>query len=206
MKSVAFLVCSGIGYLIGHYFGDGALATYASVLISYHLYLGFLVVTAEKESGLSLPIGPTILTHAACLALVVALAIGRHQIPFFAVVRLFIPGIAPFEANWLFSGGKKEAETVKSPSPFARLAAFIREGSPSSPQGGAHPASAPKAAAAPAGSLFETSTAEDYSEFLKLMQQGKRPFRRPGLSVKDEFELWLAAKAHAAESANSQTA
>jgi hypothetical protein len=46
-------------------------------------------------------------------------------------------------------------------------------------------------------SLFMTSTGEEYNEFLKLMQQGIRPFRKPGISVKDEFELWLANKAKA---------
>jgi hypothetical protein len=44
-------------------------------------------------------------------------------------------------------------------------------------------------------SLFMNSTGEEYNEFLKLMQQGIRPFRKPGISVKDEFELWLANKA-----------
>ena len=44
-------------------------------------------------------------------------------------------------------------------------------------------------------SLFMNSTGEEYNEFLKLMQQGIRPFRKPGISVEDEFEAWLAHKA-----------
>lgn len=48
-----------------------------------------------------------------------------------------------------------------------------------------------------APSPYLTSSGEDYDEFLKLMQQGKRPFRKPGISVKEEYELWLAARAKA---------
>jgi hypothetical protein len=36
---------------------------------------------------------------------------------------------------------------------------------------------------------------DPYDEFVKHMQQGKRPFRKPGISVKEEFDLWLAARA-----------
>jgi hypothetical protein len=57
---------------------------------------------------------------------------------------------------------------------------------------------APKAAAveaAPVISLYEKSTGEDFDQFLKMMQNGQRPFRKPGLTVRQEFELWLAHKA-----------
>jgi hypothetical protein len=55
---------------------------------------------------------------------------------------------------------------------------------------------------------YSTSSGEDYDEFLKLMQQGKRPFRKPGVSVKQEYELWLAAraKARAASTTSRQVA
>ena len=88
MKQAGFLICSGIGYLIGHYMGNGALAAYLSILVSYHLYLGFLVMIAEKETGFSLPIAQTVVTHAACLAVVVGIAMGWRTIPFFWLIRL----------------------------------------------------------------------------------------------------------------------
>jgi hypothetical protein len=55
---------------------------------------------------------------------------------------------------------------------------------------------------------YSTSSGEDYDEFLKLMQQGKRPFRKPGITVRQEYELWLAARAKArnASSATRQIA
>jgi hypothetical protein len=248
MKRIAFLVCSGIGYLIGHYFGDGAFAAYSSILISYHLYLAFLVVSAEKETGLSLPVGQTIVTHAACLAVVVGLAIGRHSIPFFGIIRLFIPAIAPFEVTWLFSGSKKNQKRVAAqiaavllPVPGAPL---LIETVAAAPIAAAGPAIVPAepvcaatvtidtvpAAAAPIALVAPTpvpaepvrtavtvdnvpvatysfvtpartappsrtpapEVEDDYEEFIKHMQSGKRPFRKPGMTVKQEFELWLA--------------
>jgi hypothetical protein len=194
IKRVGFLACSGIGYLIAHFFGDGPLTTYAAILISYHLYLAFLVVIAEKETRLSLPIGHTILTHLACLAAVIGLAVGRHYIPFFSIVRLFIPGLAPFEVGWLFSGSaKKPAPGAELSSGVAVLASTLVAEAP------AAVAVAPGAAVAGASaalttSLYDSSTGEEYEEFLKLMQAGKRPYRKPGLSVREEYEMWLAAR------------
>jgi|SRR5580658_5613761 hypothetical protein len=228
MKSIVFLVCSGIGYLIGHYFGTGALAAYSSILISYHLYLAFLVVTAEKESGLSLPVAQTIVTHAACLAVIIGLAIGRHYIPFFGIIRLFIPAIAPFEVTWLFNGSKKNQHRVEeqiaavlSPVPSVSLLKETVAAAPIAPAVQApvpaplaHPATvtfdgAPVAAYSfmtptPAPAAKPTSDVEDdYEDFIKHMQSGKRPFRKPGITVRQEFDLWLAhrAKTRQAEAA-----
>jgi hypothetical protein len=176
MKSVIFLVCAGIGYLAGHFFGDGPWVTFVSMLVTYHLFLGFLLITAEHEAGFSMPVGQTIVSHAACLALIIGLGMGRHTIPFFGLIRIFIPGLAPFEVNWLFSGEKKR-EAAQN----AAVAAMAV-------------GRAPAATAAPVA----TTTAADYEAFLKLLHEGgKRPFRKPGVTVKQEFELWAAAQAKA---------
>jgi hypothetical protein len=198
MKRIGFFVCSGIGYLIGHYMGTGAMAAYVSILVSYHLYLGFLVMIAEKETGFSLPIGHTLVSHLACLAVVVGIAFGRHYIPFFGLVRLFVPAMAPFEVNWLFSGGKKKTGTSGAAVEFAPVAAAPVASAPAAQA----PQATPIATAAPAPS-FMTSTGDDYEDFLLHMKAGKRPFRKPGISVKEEFELFLAhrTKAKAAASA-----
>jgi hypothetical protein len=75
-------------------------------------------------------------------------------------------------------------------APAAPMAAPVRspEGSP-----------LPLEFASGKSSLFMSSTGEEYNEFLKLMQQGVRPFRKPGMSVKDEFEAWLSHKAKGPE-------
>jgi hypothetical protein len=193
----------GLGLALSHLLPDTALATYAYILISYHLVLAFKVFTADKEAGMSLPLGQTILTHLACVGLLIGMAMGRHTIPFFGLIRFAVPGLAPFEASWLFSGEKvkiarlTDLEAIEA----ATLAPVLKRSDT-----GVAPASASASASAPASAvatsapsasitgvagLASNSSGEDYEEFLQLMQQGKRPFRRPGVSVTQEYELWL---------------
>src|ERR1035441_10714543 len=113
MKLVVFLICSGIGYLLGTYLPD-PWSAYVSILVSYHLFLFWLVITADHETGFSMPVLSTILTHAACLALLVGLAFGRRYVPFLGLVRMFVPALAPFECNWLFSAGTVRKADRKS--------------------------------------------------------------------------------------------
>jgi hypothetical protein len=115
MKSAALVLCTVIGYLLGHYLLPDPLAVYASMLIAYHLLLVFLVVIADREKGMSLPVGSTILTHLACLAILIGVAVERQYIPLFGIIRYFIPALAPFEADWLFSGGRKKAKDRAAP-------------------------------------------------------------------------------------------
>ena len=172
--------------VLRHLLPDTPWATYTYILVTYHLILAFKVFTADKKAGLSMPIGQTILTHAACLAVIVGIAVLRRHIPFFGIIRYFIPGIAPFEAEWLFTGEKVKIERLTDDEAIQAATVHIE----SSPDG------AISAPAAPV-SLFASSTGEDYNEFLTLMQQGKRPFRKPGISIKEEYELWLAHRAKA---------
>ncbi|MGA2535762.1 MAG: hypothetical protein ABSF53_07105 [Terracidiphilus sp.] len=185
----------GPGLLLRNLLPDTALATYAYILLSYHLILAFKVLMSDKKAALALPIGSAILTHLACVGLLIGLAMGRHEIPLFGIIRFFIPGLAPFEARWLFSGEKKIVIAESSADVHAA------NGIASTANAGAIDAPA-------APSLYHTSTGEDYDEFLKLMQAGKRPFRKPGRSIRDEYELWLAAKARASapSASKSQTA
>jgi hypothetical protein len=117
MKVVALVISILIGYVIGHVLLQGAVAAYASILISYHVYLVFLIVMAERKSGLSLQVGPTILTHSAFLALLIGLPYIRAKVPFFGLISLLMPGLAPFEANWLFGGERESVATHPSAAP-----------------------------------------------------------------------------------------
>jgi len=161
MKVVALLISILIGFVIGHVLLQGAVAAYASILISYHVYLVFLIVMAERKSGLSLQIGPTILTHSAFLALLIGLPYVRSKVPFFGLISLFMPGLAPFEANWLFGGERGNATTQTTASPVAA----------------------------------EPATFEDHEAFREHLKQGDRPFRKPGRTVDEEFNFWLADRA-----------
>ncbi|HTW60885.1 MAG TPA: hypothetical protein VMD55_03700 [Terracidiphilus sp.] len=121
MKFMVGVICALVGIIIGQYLLAGTAAVYASMLISFHLYLGYLVVTENREKGLSLPIGSTLLTHAACLIILIGLVELRHHLTFFWLIQYFVPALAPFEAEWLFSGGRKkpgfEASVPQIPMP-----------------------------------------------------------------------------------------
>ena len=156
MKIFAYLFATAIGYALGHYLLDGPAAAYASILVSYHLFLVFLVFSAEHKKGLSMPLGHTIATHAAVLALLIGLAYMRAQVPLFGLISLLVPALAPFETQWLFSGDgkviKDDEEDKETP--------------------------------------IHTASLEDREAFRDYMLQKDRPFRRPGLTLTQEFHLW----------------
>jgi hypothetical protein len=115
-KDIAgFVIANLLGFLAGRLVPTGLWSIYVSILVSYHLFLLWLVLT-EQEGGVSLPIASTIVTHLACLALILPLGLGRHVIPFFGVFRFGIAGLAIFERGWLFSGNnnKPKEEDVQS--------------------------------------------------------------------------------------------
>ena len=106
--------------------------------------------------------------------------------------------------NWLFSGGKKKPATTQelltmilpvapaagqaaatTAEPATTLAAAVREPAPA----------AQITFGSATSSLFCNSTGEEYEEFLKLLHEGKRPFRKPGQAIRDEYEAWLAHRA-----------
>jgi hypothetical protein len=196
---VAFAACGVIGYLLGTLAPEGsALAIYSTVLISYHLFLAWLVLFSggeHKEAGVSLPLGHTVLTHLSCLFVILApVAIARHAIPNFGgaqdnntlegmaatdhSIRVFqalccsIAGFAMFERSWLFSS---EAPMEK-PRPVEM-------------------ATAPVVLAA---------TADDFEAWRQHLAQQKPGSQRAGASLKAEYEQWLLARqqSRAAQSAN----
>jgi hypothetical protein len=164
LDAVAFIISSFIGYMATYYLPQGPIGIWVAVLLSYHLFLAWLVISAEHETGMSLPVAMTIMTHAACLVIVLSFVYGRSYIPFFGYVRYGITSMAFFERGWLFSGGKKKEVVEVAPS-----------------------------AAVPA----PVCTASDYQEWLDYMIQPHRPTRKPGLSVQDEMNQWLTARAKA---------
>lgn len=273
--------CALIGFLIGGLFGTGALATFTSVLVVYHLYLAFLIVRTERNSHIKLSfVGRTFLIHLACLVPLVGLVLARPYIPVFAVIRLLTLGLAIAEAKWLFqsqtklaaaqtarmiekiTGSAAATPSIEIPATAVVPASSFAVASAESPVAGSVAATVPKvplptvalpavavpaeplpianAASAPAISVpavlppapvealpvaayavvekpapyvpvatfsfAETKPSaplpvyeggDDYDDFVKHMQQGKRPFRKPGVTVKQEFELWLAARRQA---------
>jgi hypothetical protein len=174
-NGAVYLVCALIGFAVSSLLPPGAWSVFAYLLVTYHLYLGYHVMIAEHETGLSLPVFSTILTHLACLALVVCFALGRGHIPFFGWIRIFVPALAPFERDWLF---KARIRNTKKPAPISK-------------------GEASQKAAAVANAITATVTVDDYEEWLKYLAQPNRPPRKPGLSVQDEYKQWLLARAKA---------
>jgi hypothetical protein len=164
MRFVVFLICSTIGFVIGHYLLTGAAAAYVSVIVSYHLYLAYLVVTTVYKAGISLPVGQTTMTHLAFLFLVISLPYLRQHIPFFSIVTLFVPALAPFEANWLFNREKNSMREEDWQD---------------------------NALSQPAEQLLRAATAEDHEAFLAYMRRPDRAFRKHGHGVREEYALWL---------------
>jgi hypothetical protein len=113
---VAFFVSGVIGYFAGSLVPPGTWAILTSVLISYHLFLAWLVITAENSACISLPISSTVATHLACLTLIVPPALMGHFIPFFGIFRYGIAALAIFERGWLFTASNVQYGPKESPA------------------------------------------------------------------------------------------
>ena len=112
----AFVVAGLLGYLSASFVPAGTWAVLTSILVSYHLFLAWLVITAENKAGVSLPIFSTIATHLACLVLIVPLGLARHFIPFFGLLRYGIAGLAIFERGWLFTEDNVQYRSEEPPA------------------------------------------------------------------------------------------
>lgn len=187
MKGLVCLLCSGFGYLLAKQLPDGPWAAYVPLLVSYHLFLAYLAFTENQKTGLSMPIGQTVITHSAFLALLISLAVGRHYVPFFGLIRIFIPALAPFEATWLFSGGRPRKPKEEASPLFAP----IPEAEPALATACASAATTVSAGTVSAGAMGSTSM-EDYDAFLVYLRAARRPFRKPGITIQDEYKLWYA--------------
>jgi hypothetical protein len=157
----AFFAATLLGYLAGAMVPAGAWSLYVSILVSSHLFLAWLVFSTEQKTGASLPTASTIVTHLACLAVVIPLGIGRRYIPFFGIFRYAIAALAIFERGWLFGGKTGEPKSEPAPTPAAVI----------------------------------TATADDFQEWQRYLAQQKPGSRKPGTSIKAEYEQWLLARA-----------
>jgi len=113
MKFIALIVSILTGYVVQHYLLGGAPAAYASILISYHLLLAFLVASMDWSEGFSVPLQPAIAIHSLFLAFLVGFAAAGNNIPAFGLLSLLVPALAFLEVEWVFrTAGKKEVSKV----------------------------------------------------------------------------------------------
>jgi hypothetical protein len=107
----AFLVAILLGLLCACLVPAGTWAVLTSILVSYHLFLAWLVITAKKKPRVKLPVVSTIATHLACLILIVPLGRVYRFIPFLGIV-----GLAIFERGWLFTEDKIQLKSEEPPA------------------------------------------------------------------------------------------
>jgi|HubBroStandDraft_4_1064222.scaffolds.fasta_scaffold142215_1 hypothetical protein len=267
----ALLISSLIGFFIVRSLPGQNWAVYASALLAYHLFLGWLVFTREKKDRPSHSIAAAIATHLGFVVLVVVLVAVLQQFPQLNLVRLVIAAIAVFERWFLLSPPahrrKEEAaadlpglqpDTTAHPAGLALSIAQPSAAALPQPMLAMNPAQAPAAAGAPQpaanlamqssvaaqpvfaapkyepvmdipkhqpaasgpqrmqvlirdNSIADTfrrkptqdgekdapllnATADDHEEFLREISTRNPTHRRPGISVKEEYERWLVAR------------
>ncbi len=187
LDAAAYMVSNIVGLLVFLWLRPNLpLAIVASIFVSFHIFLAWLVVVnAKHETGFSWPIGTTAVTHLACLSIVYLCTVlinvlsgAGHWLPFYLVLALrpiryvlalCAPGLAVFERFWLFSGSRKKKEVQLN--------------------------AAQAAVAAETAAAADAATGDDYEQWLLYIERQKKPFPKPGSSLKIEYERWILARA-----------
>jgi len=202
----AFVVCNLIGFFVGYMLPHGTLAIIVSILVSYHLFLAWLLISADHKVGVALSIWSAILTHACCMAVVVSLPFARHAIPFFSLLRIGASFLAKFERDWLFRAEAKQPEPelkqilpVSAPivTEYVSITGMLAAQENSSNAGtpvAAKPASTDTFASI-SNAENHAQMGEDEEAWLKYLRQPIRTFRKPGITLQEENKLWHSARA-----------
>jgi hypothetical protein len=168
-----FLICLGIGYFLGMALPYGWWSPYASILIAYHVFLGWLFISADHDTGASMSPLSTFITHICCLAVLIGFSKVTYLLPMLRIVRLGSIFLASFEMHWLFSVAKIRVhsdvlETVDSTEVIAKFRA-------------------------PKEKLVQ-ATGYDYEEWVRERSTEKPTYYKPGMLPAEDFERWLRAR------------
>ena len=122
MVFLALLFASAIGYFVGMYLPDRPESPYIPILISYHLFLTYLITKAVGKSRqkirLSMSLPSAVITHFVCLAALIGVVMRRDLVPKFEFVQFLAIGLAPFEIKTLFKRRKGDLSPVeRTPMP-----------------------------------------------------------------------------------------
>jgi hypothetical protein len=175
---LALVICNVLGYAIGSFLPAGPWSVYTSMLVSYHLFLVWLVVTAEHETGFSLPLIPTLVTHLSCLVVIVSLPTIRHYIPFFFLLRFGITYIAKFETVWLFSAATSRSGNEADPA--IRISGEVATGRVRTTR-----------ISAPSPDLDPYVIPNDHEAWTYYLANRKTSDLKRGVSIKDEYAQWM---------------
>lgn len=99
---LALIVAGAIGYVAGLFVPHGWYSVFTSILISYHLFLGWLLLTAKSNLQVIRPRGLAFLIHLVCVAVIVSIGAGRLFVPYFDIACCGVAVLAFFERDWLF--------------------------------------------------------------------------------------------------------
>jgi hypothetical protein len=171
---IAFMISAVLGLFAASLLPQGPWAIYTFLLVYYHLFLAWMVIDADRRKGSFRPAVQAILIHLVFLTLVVTLGVERNVVPFFGLCRCCVIVLAVFERNWLFSGFRKMVEV---------------------------PVLAP--VSAEAASVIASATADDYDAWLQYLAQRDPLTRKPGVSIQNEYEQWMVARAKSRSAAST---
>jgi hypothetical protein len=200
---LAFIVCAGIGYFAGSFAPQGSGASlFITTLIAYHLFLAWLLFLsgtsfsyegdARKEAALALPLGQTLLTHAACLAIILgAVATAAHKLAQMNAVP--VEAFAPRPEGYIiYQAAKAICGAMAGLAIFERRWLFSAEPT-------MQPASRVEALPSP---VLQASTADDMRDWQQHLAQMKPGSRPMGSSLKTEYEKWLLQRQRTSNAAN----
>lgn len=127
---IAYVFSYGVGYLAGYLLPQGPWTPYVPLLVAYHVFLASLLaafaISGEQKVGLSMSFFMTAISHIAFVGALVGVVHMREYVPLFGLVRYLLPGLAPFEAKWLFEGQRKvQTETGWKPMPSGSAEDYI---------------------------------------------------------------------------------
>ena len=122
------LICAcALGFLAGLFVPQGWWSIYTSILLSYHLFLAWLLVTAKDKVQTVRPLSYAIAIHAACLASLLILGMGTllSRMPIQADPRVHGKrnsngGCAPGEALARLKRQTAEAKRTEAAHPPTR--------------------------------------------------------------------------------------
>lgn len=175
---LVFFAACFIGMLAQAYLPDGPLWTGVGALISYHLFLAWLLISSDQGVPLGRDTIATITTHLACSAVVYSVAWSAQAIGNYGIIAS-VPGVrflgyiitllAIHEQRWLLTGQRRIAQSQQPEAPSPDL----------------------------------TLTGEDYEEFLSYLAARDPLSLRPGTSVTSEYTQWRLARARSRASVAS---
>jgi len=176
---VILLIAIGGGYYVSTLLPDAGWSLILSILVTYHLYLAWTIFSAGDRS-LAMSVPMAVVTHLACLAVVIAGAVLRIPRGLLMLLSMFIPAVGIlkfslvamvlFERVWLFSGGKTR-DAAPGGAPTVRR----KKGQP----------------------VIEplVHSNELYYEWLELRSKKKNPEYRVGMNMQQEYDLWRQEEA-----------